>query len=102
MNPTLKNKILQDPAYQRLVRTRARVAVALSSVMLVAYVAFILVIAFKPAVLGTPIAAGSSITLGVPVGVGLIVLAIALTGIYMRLSNKVFDPLTEEVRRKFL
>ncbi len=92
-------KILNDPAYQRLVATRRRLSVLLSGVMLVAYVAFILAIAFKPAVLGTPIAVGSPITIGLPIGVGLILLAFVLTAVYVRLSNNVFDKLTDDVRR---
>ena len=67
--------------------------------MLVAYVGFILLIAFKPALLGTPIAAGSPITLGIPLGLGLILLAMVITGIYVRVSNKVFDPLTKAARK---
>lgn len=92
-------QILNDPAYQRLVATRKRLSVLLSGVMLVAYVAFILAIAFKPAALGTPIAVGSPITVGLPIGIGLILLAFGLTGVYVRLSNTLFDKLTDDVRR---
>ncbi len=67
--------------------------------MLVSYVGFILLIAFKPALLGTPIAEGSPITLGIPLGLGLILLAMAITGIYVRVSNKIFDPLTHKARK---
>jgi len=93
-------KILQDPDYRRLVRVRARLSAGLSLVMLVAYVAFILAIAFKPAALGVPLSAGSPVTVGIPVGVGLIVLAMVMTGVYVRVSNRLFDRLTEDVRRK--
>jgi uncharacterized membrane protein (DUF485 family) len=88
-----------NPDYLELVHRRRRLSVTLSLVMLVAYVAFILLIAFKPALLGTPIAAGSPITLGIPMGLGLILLAFVLTGIYVRASNKVFDPLIEKARK---
>ena len=94
----MPNPILTNPHFVQLVSHRRRVSVALSLVMLASYFAFILLIAFKPALLGVPIAAGSPITWGIPVGLGLILLAMALTGIYVHLSNTVFDALTEEAR----
>lgn len=90
--------ITRDPHYVQLVRVRRRLSIVLSLVMLVAYVSFILLIAFKPALLGTPIAVGSTITVGIPLGVGLILLAFVITGIYVRLSNTLFDPLTDRAR----
>lgn len=95
----MPNPILTNPHYVELVERRRKVSVALSLVMLVSYFAFILLIAFKPAVLAVPVAAGSPITWGIPIGVGLIVLAMVLTGLYVRISNNVFDPLTEEARK---
>lgn len=97
--PTPTDSILNNPQYLHLVKTRRRLSLILSLVMLVSYLSFILLIAFKPAVLGTPIAAGSPITLGIPMGLGLILLAFAITGIYVRLSNTLFDPLTEAARK---
>jgi uncharacterized membrane protein (DUF485 family) len=94
-----QNPITLSPDYSKLVYLRRRLSLVLSAVMLAAYVGFILLIAFKPAVLGTPIAAGSPITLGIPMGVGLILLAFGLTGIYVHLSNTVFDQLTEAARK---
>lgn len=93
-------KVLENPSYKRLVETRRRLAIALSAVMLTAYFAFILVIAFKPALLGAPLVAGGVTTVGIPVGVGLILLAIILTAIYTRLSNEVFDALTDQARKE--
>lgn len=90
--------ITRNPQYMRLVHVRRRLSFVLSLIMLVAYVSFILLIAFKPAVLGTPIAEGSPITLGIPMGLGLILLAFVITGIYVRLSNTLFDPLTDQAR----
>lgn len=92
-------QITNNPHYKELVYRRRRLSLLLSLVMLAAYVGFILLIAFKPALLGTPIAAGSPITIGIPIGLGLILLAFGLTGIYVRLSNTVFDHLTETARR---
>lgn len=70
--------VTEIPEYIRLVRLRRRIGFGLSAVMLAAYLVFILLIAFNPALLGKPIAAGSVISLGIPVGLGLIVLAVGL------------------------
>ena len=93
------NPLAHVPEYEELVTKRRRLSIQLSLVMLVSYVAFILLIAFKPTLLGAPIAAGSSITLGIPLGIGLILLALVITGIYVHVSNTVFDPLTDKARK---
>ncbi|MFT2622232.1 DUF485 domain-containing protein, partial [Escherichia coli] len=72
-------------------RKRGRFAWLLSLITLALYVGFILLIAFDPQWLGTPIAAGSTITRGIPVGVGLIVISFVLTGIYVFRANGEFD-----------
>jgi uncharacterized membrane protein (DUF485 family) len=65
--------------------------------MLGLYVAYILVIAFDPQLFGTRISADSSITWGMPAGLGLIFSAFILTGIYVRRANGEFDELTAEI-----
>jgi hypothetical protein len=62
-----------------------------------ALLAFILLIAFAPGWLGTPLSEGSSITRGIPVGIGLIVSAFVLTGIYVFRANGEFDELNQKI-----
>ncbi|NNC27510.1 DUF485 domain-containing protein, partial [Salinisphaera sp. USBA-960] len=81
MNDTIYQRIEESPRFKELVRKRGRFAWLLSLITLVLYVGFILLIAFDPQWLGTPIAVGSTITRGIPVGVGLIVISFVLTGI---------------------
>jgi uncharacterized membrane protein (DUF485 family) len=83
--------IADDPRYVAVVARRSRLGWTLAGIMLVAYVAFLLVIAFDKALLAQPIAGGAT-SLGIPVGVGLILLAIVLTGVYVRAANRDFDP----------
>ncbi|WP_421188514.1 DUF485 domain-containing protein [Aeromonas enteropelogenes] len=90
-------RIQQDPNFQELVTKRQRFAWALSALMLGLYLAFILLIAFDPAWLGTPLSEGSNITRGIPVGVGLILASFLLTGIYVFRANGEFDELNQKI-----
>ena len=96
-NELSANKIRQNPMYAELVRKRSAFAWFLSALVLVIYYGFILVIAFAPKFLGTPIAEGGVTTIGLPIGVGVILSAIALTGIYVYRANGEFDELTKKL-----
>ncbi len=100
MNDTIYQGIEENPRFKELVRKRGRFAWLLSLITLALYIGFILLIAFDPQWLGTPIAAGSTITRGIPVGVGLIVISFVLTGLYVFRANGEFDRLTAEILRE--
>lgn len=90
-------RIQQSPKFEALVRTKRAFSWTLSIIMLAIYCSFILVIGFKKELFGTPIGPDTVITWGIPVGVGVILSAFILTGIYVRRANTEFDRLTEEV-----
>lgn len=90
-------EVLADPRYQRLLKRRGRFTWMLSIVMLVAYFGYIALIAFDKSLLARPIGGGVT-SLGIPVGVGLILLAILLTGLYVRRANREYDPLVRALR----
>ncbi|WP_137818468.1 DUF485 domain-containing protein [Pseudomonas sp. 2FG] len=96
-NDSIYRRIEQSPRFKELVAKRERFAWILSAIMLGLYVAFILVIAFDPQLFGTPISPGSTTTWGIPVGVGLIVSAFVLTGIYVFRANGEFDDLNQAI-----
>jgi len=91
------DEVLADPRYQQLVKRRGRFTWTLSIVMLVAYFGYVALVAFDKSVLARPIGSGVT-SLGIPVGVGLILLAILLTGFYVRRANREFDPQVEALR----
>ncbi|SUB18900.1 Inner membrane protein yjcH [Pantoea agglomerans] len=74
MNDALSNQdainqqIERNPLFHELVRKRQAFATLLSLIMLVLYVGFILLIAFAPGWLGTPLHAGTNVTRGIPIG----------------------------------
>lgn len=91
------DKISADPRYAELVRKRSGFAWGLSALVLAIYYGFIMIIAFAPKFLGTPLWQGSVTTIGLPLGVGVILSAIILTGIYVYRANGEFDELTREL-----
>jgi uncharacterized membrane protein (DUF485 family) len=93
------SRIQQEPLFRELVDKRTRFAWVLSAAMLVIYFGFILLIAFAPSLLGTPIGGGVT-TVGIPVGLFVIVSAFVLTGIYVYRANSEFDPITREIKEK--
>ncbi|WP_028453360.1 DUF485 domain-containing protein [Chitinilyticum aquatile] len=97
MDEALVERIQQNPKFKELVQKKGGFSWLLAVVMLVIYYGFILVIAFSPATLGTPLSAGSVTTVGIPVGVLIILSAFVITGIYVRRANTEFDRLTREV-----
>jgi len=101
MGETDLSRIRREPLFQELVDRRKHFAWALSAAMLVIYFGFILVIAFAPKVLGTPIG-GGVMTVGIPVGLFVIGSAFVLTGIYVHRANSAFDSMTHQIREKVM
>lgn len=97
MNDVIYQRIEKSARFKELVRKRRAFALLLSVIMLILYVGFILLIAFAPGWLGTPLHAGTNVTRGIPIGVGLIVISFVLTGVYVWRANGEFDRLTREL-----
>ncbi len=100
MNDSIYSKIQESPRFKELVSKRERFAWILSAIMLSLYVAFILLIAYGPHIMGTKLSPDSSITWGIPIGVGLIISAFVLTAIYVRRANGEFDDLNREILKE--
>jgi uncharacterized membrane protein (DUF485 family) len=92
-------RVADDPRYKALVRRRGRFTGLLTAVMLAAYFGFILLIAFDKPLLARPIGRGVT-SLGIPLGLGVILLAILLTGLYVRRANRDFDAVTAALREE--
>lgn len=91
--------IKSNPKYKELISKRSSFAWTLSVIMLVVYFSFILLIAFNPSALGATLS-GSVITIGIPVGIAVILIAFILTGVYVKKANSEFDALTEEIKKE--
>jgi uncharacterized membrane protein (DUF485 family) len=84
-------------ALEKLSADRWRIAVILSSMMLVVYFGFVLLIAFDKPLMGTILTPGLS--LGILLGALVIIMAWVLTLIYVRWANKVYDERIAKLRR---
>lgn len=98
MHPDSVEAIKKHPLYEELVATRKRFAWILTIVMLAIYYGFILVIAFAKELLATPLGPGMTMTVGIPVGVLIILSAFVLTGIYVARANGQFDRMTKAIK----
>ena len=96
MDLSSNERIKQDPNYRELVRERSSLGWTLSLIMLVIYFGFILLVAFAPKFLGTPIGTGVT-TIGIPIGLFVIVSAFVLTGIYVSKANAKYDVLIRRI-----
>lgn len=101
METALAERIAADPNYQALKERRGSFGWKLTIAMLVVYYGYVLLIAFGKDVLATPIGNGV-MTWGVPIGFGVIVFTILITGVYVYRANNEFDELTEKVKREAL
>jgi len=86
------------PEFKRMVRRKWKVSLSLTLIMLVIYFGFILLIAFDKSFLARSI--GPNLTLGLPVGIGVLVSAWLLTGIYTIWANKYHDNRIIDIKKK--
>jgi uncharacterized membrane protein (DUF485 family) len=100
MSPDARTQrsILESPEFLRLVAGRRRVSLTLLAALLAGYFGFVLVLAFNPGVFATRI--GTHLTLGIPVGVGVIVFAWLLTGVYVWWANRYYDRTVEQIKSR--
>lgn len=82
--------VAADPRYQALVARRARLGWLLSALIFIVYIGYLLLIAFDKALLGGPIGDGVT-SVGIPIGIGVILLGILLTGFYVAHANRHYD-----------
>jgi uncharacterized membrane protein (DUF485 family) len=90
-------RIAASPAYHTLRKRRNALALRLTLLMCAIYYGFVLMIAFGKATLAQTL--DGVVTLGIPLGLGVIVSAVLITGLYVRRANREFDRLTAEAVR---
>jgi uncharacterized membrane protein (DUF485 family) len=101
MQADLTTRILADPDYQALKAKRSRFGWWLTLAMMVVYYGFIVLVAFDKPFLATRLGAGVT-TIGMPIGLGVIIFTVVITAIYVRRANSEYDALTERIAKAAL
>jgi len=96
MKDDLGDRIRANPKYQELVSKRNAYGWMMTIVMLVVYYGYIVLIAFNKEFLAQKLGAGVT-SVGIPIGLGVILFTVLITGIYIRRANTEFDALKEQV-----
>lgn len=96
MDDNLTQRILSNPKYQELKAKRSSFGWLLTLAMMVVYYGFILLVAFKKDFLSQRMGDGV-MTMGIPIGFGVIIFTIIITAIYVKRANTEFDDLSNEV-----
>jgi uncharacterized membrane protein (DUF485 family) len=101
MDNELVNRIVRDPNYQALKAKRTSFGWTLTFLMMVVYYGFILLVAFNKPFLAQRLGDGV-MTLGIPIGFGVIVFTVLITAFYVRRANAEFDTLSDAVAKAVL
>lgn len=96
MEVDLASRIASHPKYQELKAKRTAFGWWLSLAGMIAYYGFILLVAFNKPLLAQKLGTGVT-TVGMPLGVAVIVFTIIITWVYVRRANSEFDMLTEQI-----
>ncbi|MCJ2123675.1 DUF485 domain-containing protein [Methylobacterium sp. J-077] len=92
------DRIVRTPEFKQLVAERTRFGLILTILMLVVYFGFIGLIAFDKSLLAVKVGGGTA-SLGLFMGVFVILFAFVLTGIYVARANTRFDALSDALKR---
>lgn len=101
MEDDLVRRIASHPKYQELKAKRSSFGWWLTLAMMVVYYGFILLVAFNKEFLSSKLGDGV-MTVGIPIGFGVIVFTIVITAIYVQRANSQYDDLTDAVRKAVL
>ena len=101
MEVDLARRIAAHPKYRELKAKRTSFGWWLTLAMMVVYYGFILLVAFNKEFLAQRIGSGV-MTVGIPIGFGVIVFTILITTYYVRRANSEFDDLTAAIAKDVL
>lgn len=101
MKDDLVQRIESNADYQKLVKTRSSYGWKLTWLMMIVYYGYTLLNSFNKELMFSKIGAGVT-TWGMPIGFGVILFTILITGLYVRRANGEFDELTEKIRKEVM
>ena len=89
-------QVIESPDFKKLVSTRWTVSIVLLILLFVTYYGYILLVGMNRESLAQKV--GEYTTLGIPVGVAVIIIAFILTAYYIYWANKKYDPEVERLK----
>jgi uncharacterized membrane protein (DUF485 family) len=90
-------RIAANPKYEKLVNMRSSYSIIMTILVMVIYYGYILLVAYNKEFLAQKLGAGMVTSIGIPMGVGVILLTIIITNVYVRRANTEFDDLNAEI-----
>ncbi len=97
MQQDATQRILANPRFKELTTKRSRFAWLLSAIMLIVFYGYVMIVAFKPEMLAVKVSEGATLSVGIPIGAGIIILAWVLTAVYVVRANGEFEKLNREI-----
>jgi uncharacterized membrane protein (DUF485 family) len=93
-------RVMASKNFRELVSARARMRWVLSALTLIMFFGFIALISTASKFLGQNIS-GGTIPISMALALGVIVLVVCLTGLYVQRSNSRFDHLAQSIKQEF-
>lgn len=93
-------QIRDNPKFKSLIAKRNSYAFMMTALMMVVYYGYILLIAFDKEWLATKLGAGYVTSIGIPMGLGVIIFTVIITTIYVRRANTEFDAEAAQVLKE--
>ena len=91
--------ILKNPKFKEMVAKKRNLSWTLTAIMLVVYVGFMLLVGYNKEFLMTSVSGGVT-TIGMPLGLSIIVLSFVLCGVYSYIANNTLDQLNEDAMKE--
>ena len=101
MDMDLVSRIANHPKYKELKARRTSFGWWLTLAMMVVYYGFILLVAFNKGFLSQKLGDGV-MTMGIPIGFGVIVFTVVITAYYVNRANSEFDALNDAIAKGVL
>jgi len=93
-------EIVQSERFKALMRKRWSVSIILTVLLFIIYYGYILVVGYGKGFLGLKV--GMYTNYGIILGVGVIILSWALTGIYVIWANNVYDKEVDAIKKELM
>lgn len=97
MDEAQAQRIIDSPDFQTMARRKSGIATIFSIITLIIYFGYLLMVGINKSLFIIPISPGATSTYGIYFGLGIILFAVVITGIYVKKANGEFDVMTRKI-----